>query len=168
MRSYLKGKVVDAVYKTEINVQGDPLCWSWGTHLSAKVGTKIRRIVAVACGLKPEELVFVCWSISVRTYLRRHWMQQTYLKLSQGNSFLNTSVNFEAASSGSQYSSLFRTVWKSFNKINTQHLKAYCSSHCGFKAYINSLFYQPKHEFMQEPEHNLMYLHLFLLFHKLQ
>jgi hypothetical protein len=65
MRSYLKEKVAAPVHKTEINGRGDPPHWQRHTPISAKVGTKFRRLVAVAqsvefaCRLKATE--FVCF-----------------------------------------------------------------------------------------------------------
>jgi hypothetical protein len=48
MRSYFKEKVTAPVYKTEINGREEPLRWPRDTPLSTKVGTEIRRQVAVA------------------------------------------------------------------------------------------------------------------------
>jgi hypothetical protein len=40
-------KVAAPVYKIEFNCHGDPSHWPRNTPLSAKVGTKIRRLAAV-------------------------------------------------------------------------------------------------------------------------
>jgi hypothetical protein len=61
----LEWKVAASVYKTEINGCADPSHWPRDTHLSSKVSTKIRRLVAVAVSIvclwtKSMELLFVC------------------------------------------------------------------------------------------------------------